>query len=117
MERTTAEVFDDHLRRRAQGDLEGDLERNYAEDVVLFCRHGVLHGRDEIRRSARRLRMQIPDATFAFATRQVEGEVAFLEWSAESPKARVDDGADSFVIRDGLIRVQTIHYTPEPNDG
>ena len=116
MTRSTADVFDDHLRRRAQGELKADLERNYADDVVLFCRHGIFHGRDEIRRSAHRLGMQIPDARFTYDSRLVEGEIAYLEWSAESPNAQVHDGADSFVIRDGLIRVQTIHYTPQPSD-
>lgn len=31
---------------------------------------------------------------------------AALEWSAESARTRVEDGIDTFVFRDGLIRVQ-----------
>ena len=42
------------------------------------------------------------------------GEVGYLEWTADGPTARVRDGADSFVIRDGRIVAQTIHYTVEP---
>ena len=42
---------------------------------------------------------------------------AFLEWTASGPTARVRDGADSFVIRDGQIVVETIHYTVEPITG
>lgn len=41
----------------------------------------------------------------------VAGEMAFLEWTAASKKAIVEDGADSYLIRDGRIVAQTIHYT------
>jgi hypothetical protein len=34
-----------------------------------------------------------------------------LEWKAESEATRVEDGIDTFVFRDGLIRVQTVRYT------
>jgi hypothetical protein len=37
MMRPADEVFEDHLRFRSQGDLETDLERNYADDVVVLC--------------------------------------------------------------------------------
>lgn len=42
--RSTREVLEDHLRLRREGDLEEDLARNYAEDVVLLCKHGVFKG-------------------------------------------------------------------------
>ncbi len=35
----------------------------------------------------------------------------FLEWAADASSTRVDDGIDTFVFRDGLIRVQTVRYT------
>ena len=53
----------------------------------------------------------MPDARLAYLPKQVHGEMAFLEWQAESEGARVLDGTDSYLIRDGRIRVQTIHYT------
>ena len=39
---------------------------------------------------------------------------AFLEGTADSGHTRVRDGADSFVIEDGWLVAQTIHYTVEP---
>jgi hypothetical protein len=66
-----------------------------------------------VRRLAQILQEQLPEAGFEYRTRLVEGEVAFLEWSARSDRAKVEDGADSFLIRDGRIVVQTIHYTLE----
>jgi hypothetical protein len=39
-----------------------------------------------------------------------------VPWTAISEVGQVRDGADSFVIRDGHIVAQTIHYTIEPFD-
>jgi hypothetical protein len=37
--------------------------------------------------------------------------VLFIAWSADSASMRVEDGIDTFVFRDGLIRVQTVRHT------
>jgi hypothetical protein len=54
----------------------------------------------------------VPDAEWDLSTVFAE-DVLYLEWSAEAKGAgrRVDDGIDTFVFRDGLIRVQTVRYT------
>ena len=83
---------------------------NYADDVVVLCELGAPRGRDAIRRSARHLGLQLPDAELQFPTKLVEGEHAFLVWKARSQRFEVDDGADSFVIRGGRILAQTIFY-------
>lgn len=108
--RSVTEVFEDHLRLRQSQDLEADLRRNYAPDVILLTMNSVLHGHDGLRRSAGRLHSQLPDARFEFSAKRVEGQYAFLVWRADSERYRVECGADSFLIRDGLIRMQTIHY-------
>ena len=35
----------------------------------------------------------------------------FLEWTAEAAATKVEDGIDTFVFADGLIRTQTVRYT------
>lgn len=50
--RTTDEVLNDHLRLRLEGDLEDDMARNYAADVVLLTGCGVFRGHDGVRASA-----------------------------------------------------------------
>ena len=37
-----------------------------------------------------------------------------LEWGAEGGGTRVEDGINTFVFRDGLIRVQTIRDSLQP---
>ena len=53
----------------------------------------------------------VPDAKWALPTQIYEGDILFLEWTADAARTRVEDGIDTFVFRDGLIRVQTVRYT------
>lgn len=109
--RTTSEVFEDHLRRATAGDTDGDIDANYAEDVVLLTGIGELHGHDGVRESRAVLAQDLPDGRFEFLTKLVIGEYAFLEWRGDAAQGHVEDGADSFVIRDERITMQSIHYT------
>jgi hypothetical protein len=112
--RSTREVFEDHLCCRSARAVEEDLARNYAEDVVLLTGFGLYRGHEGVRQLARLLFAQLPCVAYEYRTRLVDGEVAFLEWAARCSTATVEDGADSFLIRDGKIVVQTIHYTVRP---
>ena len=113
-QRIAQQVLDDHLAVSFNGTVEEDLERNYAEDVTVVSNWGVEHGHDGMRRMAELLRSQLPDCTFAYRLRIVAGEVAMLEWTADSPAGSVRDGVDSYVVRNGRIQAQTIHYTLTP---
>lgn len=109
--RTAVEVLDDHLRESQVGSIEDDLARNYAPDLVVLSGRGIHRGHDGLRQLAELLRQELPNATFEYGTRLVEGEMGFLEWTARADGARVEDGADSYLIRHGRIVAQTIHYT------
>jgi hypothetical protein len=111
--RTAREVFEDHLHIGTEGTVEEDIERNYAGTVVILSGDGVRHGHAGLREQARKLQRELPNCAFRYGTQLVEGEVAFLEWTAEADGARVSDGADSYLIRDGQIIAQTIHYIVE----
>ncbi len=111
--RAPAEVFDDHLRLAGEHRFEEDIERNVAPDCVILERRGVFHGRDGARHLARLLGEELPGAPYVYINRLVEGRFAFLEWTSEAEHTRVRDGADSFVIENGWIVAQTIHYTVE----
>lgn len=119
--RSPTEVFDDHLALAAQHRFDQDIERNVAPECVILERRGVFHGREGARELARLLSEELPDAPYTYTNRLVAGRVAFLEWTAEAARTRVRDGADSFLIEDGWIVAQTIHYTVEstkpPTDG
>jgi len=44
----------------------------------------------------------------------MQGRVGFLEWTYEDSTVCVRDGVDSYLIEEGKIVAQTIHYTLEP---
>lgn len=111
--RSTGAVIDDHLRRRHSGDLEGDLQSNYHSDVRLLSAEGVHHGHGGVRMLARVLRRYLPDGDYRYGQCLIDGEVSMLVWSGRCARENTDlhDGVDSFVVRDGRIAAQTIHYS------
>ena len=109
--RTTQEVLDDHLRLATEGDLDADIERNCAADIVVLTGRGVFEGEDGVRELARQLMEEVPSGEWRYLQRLVAGRMAFLEWTVEAGPFRVPDGADSYLIENGRIQAQTIHYT------
>lgn len=110
-QRSTEAVFRDHLAKRKAGQVEDDIQENYAEAVVLLTMTGIFRGHEGVRKAAQTLEHYQPDATFEYLTEQVADAYALLKWQSTSPKGEVWDGVDSFVIREGKIIAQTIHYT------
>jgi hypothetical protein len=128
--RTAQEVLDDHLslsehwgaeeapERIAEEDIEciveEDMRRNVSEDIVILFNRGTFRGHEGVRRLARMLIGELPEhRSYQYTYRAVEGRMAFLEWAYEDDNVRVRDGADSYLIEDGKIVAQTIHYTVE----
>lgn len=107
-------MLDDHLSTSLNGSVEEDLERDYAPDVVIVSNWGVQHGHEGVRELTRLLQSQLPGCTFAYKARLIEQGIGLLEWTGQSAAGSVRDGVDSYVISDGLIRAQTIHYTVTP---
>jgi ketosteroid isomerase-like protein len=111
--RTPKEVFKHHGQVLGAGDLDG-IVSDYSDDAVLITPEGVMRGKQGIREGFTKLLSDLPKATWNLKNQIYEGDVLFLEWAAESDKTRTEDGIDTFVIRDGLIRVQTVRYTLAP---
>jgi len=108
--RTPQEVFQHHAEVLVAGDLEG-IVSDYADDAVFITPSGTLHGKDGVREGFTKLLADVPDAEWAVPTQIFEGDVLFIEWSATSASAKAEDGIDTFVFEDGLIRAQTVRYT------
>jgi hypothetical protein len=108
--RSTEDVLEDHLSCRQSGDIDGDLARNYADEVVILTSRGAFHGRADVHRLNKLLRDTVPQSRYEFPIKLVKGAYAFIEWRARQPGKSIEDGADSFVIENGKIRLQTIHY-------
>lgn len=114
--RSTLEVFDDHLDLAQQGRSDEDITRNYSEECVVLTNRGPFQGHEGLRQLASMLQQEIPDAKYGYINRLVEDRFALLEWTADCGAVAVHDGADSFVVENGKIVAQTIHYTLSVRD-
>jgi ketosteroid isomerase-like protein len=108
--RTPQEVFQHHAEALIAGDLEG-IVADYSDDAVFITPEGVLRGKDGVRQGFTKLLSDLPSAEWEVPTTIFEGDVLFIEWNAVSKSTRADDGIDTFVFADGMIRVQTVRYT------
>jgi ketosteroid isomerase-like protein len=108
--RTPQEVFQHHAEVLIGGDIDGIVD-DYSDDAVFITPDGALHGKDGVRQAFEKLLADLPNAEWDVPTQIFEGDVLFIEWNAKSEKTHAEDGIDTFVFRDGLIRAQTVRYT------
>jgi hypothetical protein len=110
MTRTPEEIFGHHAEALGAGDLDGIVE-DYADDAVFITPAGVRDGLDGIREAFTELLADVPNAAWELKTQIYVDDVLFLEWAADAAETFVEDGIDTFIFRDGLIRLQTVRYT------
>jgi hypothetical protein len=116
-QRSTEEVFEDHLdlRQGSHDRVEEDIRRNFSDNVIVVTNFGTFEGKDGVRHTSGLLKVQLPSACYEYRKKLVRGKVAILEWTGRCGNTLVDDGSDTFVIENGLITVQTIYYTVKSN--
>jgi hypothetical protein len=109
--RTTQEVLQDHLDLAQRGDIETDIARNFDSDCVLMTTYGTFRGHAGTREAAQLLVRQMGEGGYNYIRQECYEELAFLEWTADTDRASIPDGADSYWIKGGKIRAMTIHYS------
>jgi len=114
--RSPEEVFRSHLELASRHEYRRDIDLNFSKDVVILSSYGTHHGHQGVLDMADLLEEQLPEAEFRYDKTLIDGNVAFLQWSARTSKGKVEDGVDSFFIDKGKIVAQTIHYTYHPFD-
>jgi ketosteroid isomerase-like protein len=105
---STKEVLDNHLKCFGEGDLKGILS-DYAPGAVLFTSAGPLGGADAMRPLFQALIAEFgkPGAAFRMKQQSVEGDYAYILWTAETADNVYEVGTDTFVVRDGKIVAQS----------
>lgn len=68
LDRSPQEVLDDHLRESPDGSIEGDLARNYSDDLVVLTGRGVDRGHSGFKQLAEVFRNELPDASVKYRT-------------------------------------------------
>src|SRR5690242_10934434 len=110
MPRSPQEAVQHQGAARGSGDLDATADES-SDDAVFIPPDGVLRGKDGIREAFTQLLADVPNADWALPTQIYDGDVLFLEWTATSAETKVEDGIDTFIFRDGQIRLQTVRYT------
>ena len=105
---STNEVLDNHLKCFGEGDLKGILS-DYAPGAVLFTPEGPLRGAEAMRPFFQALIAEFgkPGAVFSMNQQSVDGEYAYILWTAETADNVYEMATDTFVVREGKIVAQS----------
>jgi ketosteroid isomerase-like protein len=105
---STKDVVDHHLKSFGERDLKGTLS-NYAPNAVLFTPQGPLRGLVAIRSFFEAMVAEFgkPGAVFSLKQQFIEGDYAYILWTAETADNVYELGTDTFVVREGKIVVQS----------
>lgn len=110
--RSPEEVFAHHGQSLGAEDLE-EIVADYADDAILVVQKEIFRGKDGARQVFTQLLADVPQAKWDLDTVFVD-DVLYLEWRATGGGRKVEDGIDTFIFADGLIRVQTVVYSVGP---
>lgn len=105
---STKDVLDHHLKSFGERDLAGILS-DYAPEAVMFTRDGPLKGAEAMRPLFQALIDEFgkPGARFTLKRQSVEGDYAYIVWTAETADNVYEVATDTFVVRDGKIAAQS----------
>jgi ketosteroid isomerase-like protein len=101
---STSAVLDHHLKSFAEYDLDGVLA-DYSSDAVLFVPTGPLKGPDAIKPLFQALVSEFskPGSSFTMQQRCIDGDHAYILWTAETADNSYEFATDTFVVRNGKI--------------
>jgi hypothetical protein len=108
--RSSQEVINHHPQALAAEDLE-EIVADHSGDAVFITPAGVQRGRDGIRQAFTKLLSEVPQVTWDIKSLPTRTTSCCSSGDAEGGGNRIEDGIDTFVFRDGLIRVQTASAT------
>ena len=115
---STKDVLDNHLNAFSKGDLAGILS-DYAPEAVMFTRDGSLKGADAMRPLFEALIEEFgkPGARFTLERQSIQGDYAYIVWTAETADNVYELATDTFIVRDGQIVTQTFAAKISPKQG
>jgi ketosteroid isomerase-like protein len=112
----TRDVLHHHLAAFGAGDVDEAL-KDYTEDSILMTANGTIAGLGPLREAFTGFFGGLfAPGTYEFTldAEHIEGEVAFISWHATCASADIPFGADTFLVRDGKIAVQTLAAKIDP---
>ena len=112
---STSDVLDRHLKSFAEYDVDG-LLADYSSDAVLFTPAGPLKGPAAIKPLFQALvsEFRTPGSSFTMQLRSIEGDHAYILWTAETADNSYEFATDTFVVRNGRIIAQSFAAKVKP---
>ena len=112
---STSEVLDRHLKAFAEYDVEG-VVADYSPDAILFVPGGPLKGPGAIKHLFEALISEFskPGSSFTMQRRYIEGDYAYILWTAETVDNSYEFATDTFVVRNGKIVAQSFAAKIKP---
>ena len=109
MSTTTEAVIDHHLQAFGDGDID-ELMLDYTDSSILITPERTLNNLNEICALFNKFITDVvpPGCDFELSKKIINGDIAYLIWSAESDNFRIPFGTDTFIIKDGKIATQTV---------
>ena len=104
----TADVVARHLDCFYKGDLEGVLA-DYTPSTIFFTPGGPLKGVPAIRPFFEAMFAEFakPGASFEMKQQNIDGDHAYILWTAATADNVYELGTDTFIIREGKIVAQS----------
>ena len=101
-------VLDHHLTAFGNLDME-EILADYTEKSILLTPNGVVRGVAEVKSLFEGFFEEFgkPGASFELHTKIVEGEMAYIIWSAETADNVYEFATDTFLIEDAKITRQS----------
>lgn len=105
---STSDVLDRHIKSFGEYDVDGVLA-DYSSDAVFFAPAGLLRGPEAIRPLFEALISEFakPGSSFTMQYQCVDGECAYILWTAETAENSYEFATDTFVVRNGKIVAQS----------
>ena len=106
---TAEEVVDHHFKAFLKNDV-GEIMKDYVEESEIWTSEGRIQGLDAIASFFAYAFTVLPSPGTQFGIKQklVKNNWVYLAWNADSPVISIPTGADTFVVEDGKIMLQTV---------
>lgn len=113
----TEAVLDHHLAAFGNLDLE-EILADYTDESIMITPNGVVRGIAELTPVFEGFFEEFgkPGMSFELHTKIVEGEIAYIIWSAETADNVYEFATDTFFVQDGKIMRQTLASKVTPKN-
>jgi uncharacterized protein (TIGR02246 family) len=115
MNDTPQMVFQRHVAALLAGDVDA-IAADYTADAVVLTPTGEHRGVEQVRAYYAGVAQALPKPSLEAKVALFADDALLLHWTADSTLHSIADGVDTFVFRDGKIRLQTISCTLVPKD-